>query len=328
MPRDVPDAHAQPDMTVGNADLDRVIASLLTDMRTAPAERATELARRLADLLDRREAAAEQRIAEIDNLASHIDRAVHALDDAASTAELMRRACEQVAELCRARTVLISRLDEKRIIPMMSFSTDPDASPSLPRECDLLPGSTEARALETNTVSVDDMVPDQMRELLGSNGYCAIPVVVDGHAAALMHVDTTLDGPRRHALSVFAEMLGGCFERTGLETRREHQERLLRDSARRWTSDVDIDALPPRDAVDSAHMPRGHAEVDERLLDPLTEREADVVRLILTGASNAAIATELVITVDTVKSHVKRILRKLGVSNRAELIAKYQSLLG
>src|SRR5690606_40685633 len=105
-------------------------------------------------------------------------------------------------------------------------------------------------------------------------------------------------------------------------------ERLLRDSARRWTSDVDIDALPRRDAVDSAHMPRGHAEVDERLLDPLTEREADVVRLILTGASNAAIATELVITVDTVKSHVKRILRKLGVSNRAELIAKYQSLLG
>jgi DNA-binding CsgD family transcriptional regulator len=55
--------------------------------------------------------------------------------------------------------------------------------------------------------------------------------------------------------------------------------------------------------------------------EPLTDREADVLRAVLTGASNAAIAADLVITVDTVKSHMKKILRKYGAVNRAELIA-------
>jgi DNA-binding CsgD family transcriptional regulator len=41
------------------------------------------------------------------------------------------------------------------------------------------------------------------------------------------------------------------------------------------------------------------------------------------GASNAEIADELVITVETVKTHVKRILRKIGAINRSEAIALY-----
>jgi DNA-binding CsgD family transcriptional regulator len=45
----------------------------------------------------------------------------------------------------------------------------------------------------------------------------------------------------------------------------------------------------------------------------------------LTGASNAAIAAGLVISVETVRSHVKRVLRKCGVANRAELIARFDA---
>ncbi|MDM7487928.1 LuxR C-terminal-related transcriptional regulator [Rhodococcus sp. CSLK01-03] len=186
-------------------------------------------------------------------------------------------------------------------------------------------GSPEAHVLATNTVTVNDVVPESIREAMGNNGFSIVPIVVDGNTTALVHVAAMLDGPRRHALSVFARMLGGCFERVGLESRRERQDLLLRDSARRWSSTIDFDALPPRGAADNAPPSTEHDTADRRVLDPLTEREADVVRLILTGASNAAIATELVITVDTVKSHVKRILRKLGATNRAELIAKYQS---
>ncbi|MGW0025385.1 helix-turn-helix transcriptional regulator [Rhodococcus sp. NPDC003383] len=312
-------------MTTGDADFDRAISDILTDMRTATPERATELGRRLVDLLDRRKAVAEQRTAEIGALASGIDRAVHDLDDAASSAELMRRACERVADLCAAQRVLLSRLEGDRIIPAISFGTDPDTTPSLPLGFDLVPGSPEARALATNTVAMSEAVPDSIREVLGNKGFATVPVVVDGIATALVHVDTVLDGPRRHALIVFAEMLGGCFERVGLESRRERQDLLLRQSARRWSSDTDFDALPPHGAADSAPFSTDYNDVDHRLLEPLTERETDVVRLILTGASNAAIAAELVITIDTVKSHVKRILRKLGATNRAELIAKYRS---
>jgi len=40
----------------------------------------------------------------------------------------------------------------------------------------------------------------------------------------------------------------------------------------------------------------------------LTSREIEILRLLATGASNRAIATELVVTVPTVKTHVSRIL--------------------
>ena len=45
-----------------------------------------------------------------------------------------------------------------------------------------------------------------------------------------------------------------------------------------------------------------------------------------TGATNNRIAEQLVITDGTVKSHVKRILRKLRAANRAEAIARYLRL--
>jgi DNA-binding NarL/FixJ family response regulator len=51
--------------------------------------------------------------------------------------------------------------------------------------------------------------------------------------------------------------------------------------------------------------------------EPLTQRERDVLRLIVVGASNREIAAELVITEETVKTHVARILRKLNVTSRA-----------
>jgi DNA-binding CsgD family transcriptional regulator len=49
----------------------------------------------------------------------------------------------------------------------------------------------------------------------------------------------------------------------------------------------------------------------------LTPREVEVLRLLATGASNRAIATELVVSVPTVKTHVSRILSKLNVQSRA-----------
>ena len=55
----------------------------------------------------------------------------------------------------------------------------------------------------------------------------------------------------------------------------------------------------------------------------LTRRELDVLQLMATGETNAGIAGRLVISVGTVKSHVKHILRKLGAANRAEAVCLY-----
>ena len=55
--------------------------------------------------------------------------------------------------------------------------------------------------------------------------------------------------------------------------------------------------------------------------DPLTAREADVLELLRLGRSNAEIAAELHVSVETVRTHVRRIYRKLGVRTRRELLA-------
>lgn len=56
-----------------------------------------------------------------------------------------------------------------------------------------------------------------------------------------------------------------------------------------------------------------------RRLDCLTEREHDVALAVGRGLSNAEIATELHLSVPTVKAHVSRLLDKLSVSNRVQI---------
>jgi DNA-binding NarL/FixJ family response regulator len=53
----------------------------------------------------------------------------------------------------------------------------------------------------------------------------------------------------------------------------------------------------------------------------LTQRESEVLALMVAGASNRAIASELVVGEETIKSHVRGIYRKLGVTDRAAAVA-------
>ena len=57
------------------------------------------------------------------------------------------------------------------------------------------------------------------------------------------------------------------------------------------------------------------------LADPLTERETQIVRMVVEGMSNKAIASRLSLGEGTIKSHLRNIYRKLQVRTRAEAAA-------
>ena len=92
-------------------------------------------------------------------------------------------------------------------------------------------------------------------------------------------------------------------------------------------SDLGPDAIgrqyqpPGRDSRD----PGGHAELPalrlENLPVPLTRREREILRLILSGHTNQGIATALVLSLRTVERHTSNLYSKLGVHSRAQALA-------
>jgi DNA-binding NarL/FixJ family response regulator len=74
-----------------------------------------------------------------------------------------------------------------------------------------------------------------------------------------------------------------------------------------------LHVLPPA-SIDGADGPAP---------DLLTPREAEVLELLQSGRSNAEIAHTLQVSIETVRSHARRIYRKLGVRTRRELRARH-----
>jgi LuxR family maltose regulon positive regulatory protein len=62
------------------------------------------------------------------------------------------------------------------------------------------------------------------------------------------------------------------------------------------------------------------------LLDFLSDRELDVLRLMIRGDSNQEIAEALVLSIDTVKRHVSNIFSKLRVKNRVQAVGQARAL--
>jgi predicted ATPase/DNA-binding CsgD family transcriptional regulator len=99
---------------------------------------------------------------------------------------------------------------------------------------------------------------------------------------------------------------------------------------RNMSAEQAIAASPTQERTSNPPRPAqgrpGQASVAQPLLDPLSQRELEVLQLLAGGASNQEIATALVLAPGTVKLHVSHILSKLGVKSRTQAILRARDL--
>ena len=62
------------------------------------------------------------------------------------------------------------------------------------------------------------------------------------------------------------------------------------------------------------------------MIEPLSDRELDVLRLLGTDLNGPDIARELIVSLSTVRTHTNRIYAKLGVNNRRAAVRQAQQL--
>jgi LuxR family maltose regulon positive regulatory protein len=98
-----------------------------------------------------------------------------------------------------------------------------------------------------------------------------------------------------------------------------------RDQKRGPTAYLDI-LLAAFEQEGKAHVQPIKQTKASHLPAPLSKREREVLQLLVQGLSNQQIAQELVITLDTVKRHVRHIFSKLGVRNRLQALNKAKEL--
>jgi DNA-binding CsgD family transcriptional regulator len=173
-------------------------------------------------------------------------------------------------------------------------------------------------------------------EVSRSTSYAAAPIMPTIRVIGFFHIDRfgqelPVSPEDRDNLWVFAEHFALLYERSVLFERLELQRTQLHEllSATSHSLDEIFDAAVTLERHESPPVAtaRPAAVTRSPLASLLTAREQEVLELMTSGATNNQIARELVVSEGTVKSHVKRILRKLRADNRAGAVARYLHLM-
>ncbi len=85
-------------------------------------------------------------------------------------------------------------------------------------------------------------------------------------------------------------------------------------------------AITAKVVAEFTRTPQKKLEPTAQLAEALTAREMEILNLLATGISNQEIAEHLVISEGTVKNHMSRILAKLGVKDRLQVVLKAKEL--
>jgi DNA-binding CsgD family transcriptional regulator len=321
------------------AELEERIAALTQDA----GDELRDAISALVALHERRERAADARVRVRLGVLARVHEALARLRLMPGADAMIAAAPQTACEACGFDRAVLYRVRGKELLAESFWvQGDPDAAARLLAFSRAHPAALASRVMETEMVrrrrpmAIQQVVgnPRIFAELAAAydtRSYVAAPIMPEGRVIGFIHADHRLKPRRvddfdRDALWAFAEGFGYAVERARLTDRLRAQGHELRRLLQRTEAVVaeylDAEVELAAERGDGAGATRAAAalvpEDDDALAGTLSKRELEVLALVGGGASNAQIAARLFITEETAKSHVKRILRKLGASNRVE----------
>lgn len=205
--------------------------------------------------------------------------------------------------------VLFSWVDQEHWVPRAAHITDQPAmsralvsagGPPYAHTRDLLEVDVvrARRPLLVRDVEGNPRVHQRLWAITRSRGYVAAPVVARGRVAALVHLDRHVDNDPtdefdRDLVAAFCQGVGLMIDHL-------------------------FSTGGPGSGSTSHLTSTWHAA--------LTTRELEVLQLVAAGLTNAEVGERLFISDETVKTHLRRLMRKLGLSRRTQAAAAYTEL--
>jgi DNA-binding NarL/FixJ family response regulator len=192
---------------------------------------------------------------------------------------------------------------------------------------ELRPEASEAELIRLMRASHSVRVTGSsvLAETLALRKYALAPIVVESRTLAILVLDRAkpeIDALETAAIGVYAEVIASTLEHVVLRARQrelgtELQSLTLSTQALMREMLKAPVTLPSSGGQREAFPATGPVSPEASALrQRLSEGESRVAALLVQGRSNREIAEELILSPETVKATVARILRKLGVSNR------------
>lgn len=281
-----------------------------------------------------------------DDAVARLESALSLLRVGMPTGQLVRNAADAITRLGFDRAA-VSSVHEGLWLPQwVSDPRDPSWGEQILEAARAEPRPLDGRLVESDLgtdrpvilvrgAQRHPRVHDRLARASLVESYVAVALIADGRVIGLLHADCHYqrrepDELARKLLGVFAQVLTQAILRS---TTTDHLAHIESELTRLSGS------LPGR-GPDTSHgislRAHAHAAGDHiqrlRSASPasryrLTKRQVEVLELVAEGHTNAVIGTRLYITQDTVKSHVKMLLRKFGAANRAELVSRWLNVV-
>lgn len=334
-----------------DAHLGLLTDSVLTAVRARAAELTAEELLRCCGLIadiaglrqEHRDHLVSERLVALTSIQDTLGQAAEGV----SVTRLLERSAAEAARVCGLDRIMIFRLVESTLVPEVAHFVGHDAwAAEVLEHARHNPIRLNAARYELEMIRrrVAALITDPRHDPrawgptlseLETVGFVSAPVVAGGQVVATVHGDAHFSGRPvdvvdRDSLAAFAKGLGFVLERAILAERLHAQGEAVRrlvhateqtvaelESTAFTAGSIPVGAPEPTAGSGAVGAPAPGGGPD------LTRREAQVLSLMAAGATNRAIAERLVITEETVKSHVKQVLRKLGAVNRAQAVSRY-----